>query len=44
MGSLTGEINTLNNEMIALKTRIAELEASHNKNSSNSSKPPSTDG
>ena len=44
MGSLTSEINTLNSEMIALKARIAELEARLNKNSSNSSKPPSTDG
>ena len=51
MGSLTSEINTLNSEMIALKTvnlefstRIAELEARLNKNSNNSSKPPSTDG
>lgn len=51
MGSLTNEINTLNSDITALKivnlefsTRIAELEASRNKNSSNSSKPPSTDG
>lgn len=51
MGSLTSEINTLNSEMSALKivnlefsARIAELEARLNKNSNNSSKPPSTDG
>jgi len=51
MGSLTDEITILNGEMIALKkmnlefsARIAELEASNNKNSSNSSKPPSSDG
>ena len=51
MGSLTSEINTLSSEMIALKTanlalstRIAELESRLNKNSNNSSKPPSTDG
>lgn len=44
MGSLTSEINTLNSEMSALKIRIAELEARLNKNSSNSSKPPSTHG
>ena len=51
MGSLTSEINTLNSEMIALKTvnlefstRITELEARLNKNSNNSSKPPSSDG
>ena len=44
MGSLTNEINTRNSEMIALKARIAELEARLNKNSNNSSKPPSTDG
>jgi len=44
MGSLTSEINTRNSEMIALKARIAELEARLNKNSNNSSKPPSTDG
>lgn len=51
IGSLTSEITTLNHEIVDLKTvnlefshRIAELEARLNKNSSNSSKPPSSDG
>ena len=51
MGTLTNEINSLNHEIVDLKTvnfefsnRIAELEARLNKNSSNSSKPPSSDG
>jgi transposase len=49
--SLTGTITHLNHELIDLKSssarqemRIAELEARLNKNSSNSSKPPSVDG
>jgi len=49
MGSFTSEINTLNSGMMVLKivnlefsTRIAKLEARLNKNSNNSSKPPST--
>lgn len=49
--NLNSEITNLNSEITALKTsnakqslRIAELEASINKNSSNSSKPPSSDG
>lgn len=51
IGSLTSEITTLNNEINTLKkvnlqfsNRISELEARLNKNSSNSSKPPSSDG
>lgn len=49
--SLNNEINGLNNEIVELKAsgakqelRIAELEARLNKNSNNSSKPPSSDG
>lgn len=49
--SLTGTITNLSNELVDLKSssakqamRIAELEARLNKNSSNSSKPPSGDG
>lgn len=44
MGSLTSEINALKIANLEFSTRIAELEARLNKNSSNSSKPPSTDG
>jgi len=44
MGSLTSEINTLKKVNLESSIRIAELEARLNKNSSNSSKPPSTDG
>jgi hypothetical protein len=49
--TLTGTITNLNDELVDLKSssakqdmRIAELEARLNKNSSNSSKPPSVDG
>ena len=49
--NLTGEISKLNTEIIILKEdnkeltlRLAELEVKINKNSSNSSKPPSSDG
>ena len=49
--SLNNEINGLNNEIVDLKAssanqalRIADLEARLNKNSGNSSKPPSSDG
>jgi len=48
---LNGEISGLNREILDLKIdnkeltlRLAELEAKINKNSSNSSKPPSSDG
>ncbi len=44
MGSLTSEINALKIVNLEFSTRIAELEARLNKNSSNSSKPPSSDG
>jgi len=49
--SLTGTITHLNQKFVGLESssakqdlRIAELEARLNKNSNNSSKPPSTDG
>ena len=44
MGSLTSEINVLKSANLEFSKRIAELEARLNKNSNNSSKPPSTDG
>lgn len=44
IGSLTNEINALKTANLALSIRITELEARLNKNSNNSSKPPSTDG
>ena len=44
MGSLTSEINALKIANLEFSIRIAELEARLNKNSNNSSKPPSTDG
>jgi len=49
--TLTGTITHLNQKLVGLESssakqdmRIAELEARLNKNSSNSSKPPSVDG
>lgn len=44
MRSLTSEINALKITNLEFSARIAELEARLNKNSNNSSKPPSTDG
>ncbi|MFZ3101350.1 MAG: DUF6444 domain-containing protein, partial [Desulfitobacteriaceae bacterium] len=44
IGSLTNEINDLKTVNLEFSNRIAELEARLNKNSSNSSKPPSSDG
>ena len=44
MSGLTGEILSLQQELNNLNTRISELEARMNKNSNNSSKPPSSDG
>jgi transposase len=42
--SFTEQLNNLNDEIKTLNGRISELEARLNKNSDNSSKPPSSDG
>lgn len=42
--SLSGQISELSTQVNRLNVRVTELEAQLNKNSSNSSKPPSSDG
>lgn len=42
--SMSADLALLKEENTQLKTRVAELEAQLNSNSTNSSKPPSSDG